>query len=217
MRLYFIVIYFIVLNGCTAIKMKNLKEHDNNPSFRQMSYSISFVGKSNNLATQEYNMEDNMIEYVETECLGGRLKNYRASFKENIIWARFACEINDNLKTRNKIINGKLIKNVAPKGLHLHIQYEQDVYENKALVYLGYFSLMIIPFKNEIRHRLTSELYKDGKIIKKYSYEDGFTVWHSILLLPITPFTDGYSESIKKLNKIFVDNLVFDLHSDNIL
>lgn len=217
MKLYFITIYFIILTGCAAIKMNNLKGHDNNPSSREMSYSIRFVGKSNNLTTQEYDIEDTMIQYVQDECISGRLKNYRVSFKEKLVWARFACEINDNLKIRNKITNGKLIKNIAPKGLHLHILYEQDVYENKALVYLGFFSLMIVPFKNEIRHKWATELYKDGKFIKKYSYEDGFTVWHSILLLPLTPFIDGYNESIKKLNKAFVENLVYDLQRDNLL
>lgn len=211
------IICLVALAGCAAIKMNNLKEHDNNPSSRQISYSISFIGKSNNNIKQEYKIQDDMILYVEEECIDGKLKNYRASFNENVVWARFACEINNNLQIRNKIADGKLVKNVASKGLHLHIIYEQNVLENKVLVYLGYFSLMIFPFKNEIHHKWTSELYKDGKFIKKYSYEDGFTVWHSILLLPISPFVDGYSESIKKLNKNFADNLVYDLQRENLL
>lgn len=217
MKQYLVVVYFFLFIGCTAIRMNNLKEHDNKPLSRELSYSISFVGKSNNLITQKFDMEDSMIQYIEEECANGKLKNYRASFKENIIWARFACEINSNLKIRNQLVNGKLIKYIPSKGFHLHILYEQNVYENKPLVILGYFSLMIIPFKNEIRHKWTSELYMDGKIIKKYLHEDGFTVWHSIFLLPISPFSDGYSESLKKLNMIFVDNLVFDLQKDNFL
>lgn len=219
MRTIFISLITLSLLSCISIKKNMLIEKQFILEKRaDISFAFGNVTLENGNVVSDNYLNDKIIDFNNENCIiGPDWKMMPNIARENAFGARQACEIQIFLSKISKIEKVKLVSEKKRDEVFVHIKNITKSDGNKFFAYLGVFTLFIIPAKGEVIHEWEVTVYKNGIEKKKYKYEDGFTVWHSIFLLPINPFVDGYNMSISDLNQKFVNNLVYDLSKDGYL
>lgn len=218
-KIYFILLMTYLFTSCISIKKNNLTEKQVALEKEiELSFSFYMNTKENGQTIAEYQLNYEIINFNNENCTEGDWKiNHSITIREIAAGARNACEIQLFLSEIPKIKKVKLVSQKSQEKYHLDIKHKSNVQMIPFLGYLTVGTLFIIPSSASVKFNWEVTLYKNGIKVKKYDYEDEFDVWHSIFLLPFTPFVDGYSKSSSRLHKHFINNLVYDLSKDGYL
>jgi hypothetical protein len=218
-----ILIYFLLLSSCISIPKNNLIQK-NVALIAENEVTFSFFMESfhNNSINSKLHLSEEAINFNNNNCSKESLKSKTWVSNPFVTGAesfdaRQACELKYFFSSINGAKKIKILKKNDGEQLHLIIKLNSYSIGSKALTYLGMVTLFLIPVKETITQKWEVNVFKNQKEIKNYIYEDSFDIWHSLFLLPATPFYDGYNLTYTKLNKAFIDNLVFDLTEDGFL
>lgn|GEM_PF-5270239 len=218
-----IFVLILFFTSCVSIQ-KNLlteKQYLLNKDI-SLSFSLRRYEMKNNQINNEYSLNDDTINYNNENCNYDNWSKIKWPTEHpvyalsNMQGAQQACQIQIFLSTIPKI---KKVRFVLEKseGVYLQIKSVRNLQISDFSPILALVSLGIIPFKSSSFQTWEVTLFKNGTLIKKYKYMDEFEIWHSLFVLPMIPFVDGYKKSEINLNKKFVNNLIYDLSKDGYL
>lgn len=215
-----IFIVILIFTSCVSIQ-KNILSEKQYSLKKDINLSFSFrrYEMKNGQINNEYSLNDDTINYNNENCNYDNLSSVRWPVEHpvyalsNMLGAEQACQIQVFLSIIPKI---KKVKFVSEKseGVYLQIKSVWNLQISDFSPIITLVSLGIIPFKSSAFQTWEVILFKNGFEIKKYRYMDEFEIWHSLFVLPMTPFVDGYNKSTSHLNKKFVNNLIYDLLRD---
>lgn len=80
--------------------------------------------------------------------------------------------------------------------------------------YVSLFSLFIVPLQLGEKVEVIADVYKNGNIVKSYTYDNRMLTTLNLFLLPALPFVDSPNEARDSLVKDLLAKLVKDVRTD---
>lgn len=208
-NIYCVYFFLLSLVGCASIKHGQL--HSPNkiidlPNKVNLRFGIEII--ENRVVKKHYEISPDLLEKY---CITGEINNY-GKFKEMVVGAIASCHILHNFQNNYPKTEFKVVtKDTDVNSDYFNFEITHNDNDNRFMSYVGLFTLFVVPIKNDISQSFQVTYFQSKKIKKTLHYNDGFTMWYSLFLVPVTPFVDGFTQSMKQIHKNLVENVAADL------
>lgn len=199
------ILISVLLSGC-AVFVERVPS-DGIPLVRKSDLAVSLAGSfSTHLGSKHATLNQSDMVGVRraSDCLKHRPGDTRDSYLRSMLCKSF-------LMVRAINPTSKI---VTDEKSYVSLQYDIDEGHSLGMKIWSWSNLLtatVIPYRGKRTFSLVVKQYRNGKLVYTKRHNTSFIEWRSILLLPISPFINGYRISSNMVVRDLVSRAMKDL------